>query len=705
MNLKSVILISILICGLLISPVSAAAGDTILFEQVNISSNITQIWNNGSFQVYPVVQGVTSTDNIDQSQLLYSTVTYVGANSGTNRKIAQSFVANKSQLTSISWITATPSGSPVGNFKFSIQTDSASAPSGVILASTTITNTTLTGYGMSYVVNFNVPAILTPGTTYWMVGESTATETGTNYWLFRLNGTASAYPMGNYAQNEGSWTTDANSDMWFKTYYAKNTEAVNVTVNGNTTVLDTGDATGLLSGATVDGYNGVYEYTNGFNSSTGKFSDVFSSTEGGYSTNPMVIKGWGWTNTGESIQSVSGTSARSVTFKINTILPVTGINVTATGFNNNVNTGLVELSHDNSTYTTLWDLPASASTQTNTIASGYVNGNKTFYIRLSKDTTNGYIRWDDLKITALINTSTIDTPELFYQTGTNTVNITSYGNAVSSTLDPSLQANVSLIEGATATSISADFTASNTSGIQPLLVQFTDTSTTTDATIDSWSWDFGDGNTSALQSPSHTYEVVGTHTVNLTITNTSLSLVSTKLGSVTVYKVPVADFSSFNTQGTAPFTTYLYDTSTNLNAGPYTYYWDLGDGNTSTNQGVLHTWNETGSFTVKHSITDSVTTVWQNRTDYITVVPAVVAPVASFYGGPQLGPPPLQVFFTDVSTNTPTGWNWSLGDGTFSEAQNPIHWYNSSGFYTVVLTASNGAGSNTSSQQNFVMVY
>jgi PKD repeat protein len=254
-------------------------------------------------------------------------------------------------------------------------------------------------------------------------------------------------------------------------------------------------------------------------------------------------------------------------------------------------------------------------------------------------------------------------------------------------------------------SISANFTASNSSGIQPLLVQFTDTSMTVDATIDSWAWDFGDGNISTSQSPSHLYEVPGTHTANLTITNTSYSLVSTKLTTITVYKQPVADFSAWNTAGNAPHTTYLYDTSTNLNPGPYTYYWDMGDGNTSTEQNTYYTWNITGTYTVSHSVTDSITTGWENKTAYVTVGSPETEPVASFYGGPQLGAPPLQVFFTDVSTNTPTGWNWSHGDGTYSIIQNPTHWYNKSGFYTVGLTASNGAGSNTSTQTNFVMVY
>jgi PKD repeat protein len=184
--------------------------------------------------------------------------------------------------------------------------------------------------------------------------------------------------------------------------------------------------------------------------------------------------------------------------------------------------------------------------------------------------------------------------------------------------------------------------------------------------------------------------------------------VSTKLVTITVYKQPVADFASFNNAGTATFTTYFYDTSYNLNPGPYTYYWDMGDGNTSTEQAFYYNYNLTGKFDVKHSITDSITTVWKNATEAINVgtpTPPVVEPVASYYGGPQLGNPPLKVFFTDVSSNTPTSWNWSFGDGTYSESQNPEHWFNRSGLYRVNLTATNTAGSNKTSQSNFVIVY
>ena len=60
------------------------------------------------------------------------------------------------------------------------------------------------------------------------------------------------------------------------------------------------------------------------------------------------------------------------------------------------------------------------------------------------------------------------------------------------------------------------------------------------------------------------------------------------------------------------------------------------------------------------------------------------------------GTTPLNVLFTDTSTGSPTAWNWNFGDGTInSTLQNPTHNCSIAGNYTVVLTASNAAGSNT----------
>jgi len=63
----------------------------------------------------------------------------------------------------------------------------------------------------------------------------------------------------------------------------------------------------------------------------------------------------------------------------------------------------------------------------------------------------------------------------------------------------------------------ADFTADNTTGGAPLTVNFIDQST---GNPSGWQWDFGDGETSTQQNPSHIYSDLGTYTVTLTVTNT-----------------------------------------------------------------------------------------------------------------------------------------------------------------------------------------
>lgn len=64
--------------------------------------------------------------------------------------------------------------------------------------------------------------------------------------------------------------------------------------------------------------------------------------------------------------------------------------------------------------------------------------------------------------------------------------------------------------------LTPDFTADSTSGSDPLVVHFTDT---TVGTPDSYSWNFGDGTTSTEQSPTKTYTTAGTYTVTLVVEN------------------------------------------------------------------------------------------------------------------------------------------------------------------------------------------
>lgn len=243
-------------------------------------------------------------------------------------------------------------------------------------------------------------------------------------------------------------------------------------------------------------------------------------------------------------------------------------------------------------------------------------------------------------------------------------------------------------------SISVGFSASPLSGEAPLTVQFTDESTGSPTT---WKWNFGDGNTSTAENPSHKYYRAGSYTVSLTVNDGATSDSDVKENFITVREpekpeVPVvtASFETDVTSGKVPLTVRFTDTST---GGPTSWKWNFGDGATSTAQNPSHTYSTAGTY--------SVTLVATNGTvsdDFEKSITAGNGPTASFTASPTEGVAPLTVKFTDTSTGSPTRWEWDFGDGsTLSTAQNPSHTYSGPGTYTVKLTVTNAYGPNTAS--------
>jgi PKD repeat protein len=86
--------------------------------------------------------------------------------------------------------------------------------------------------------------------------------------------------------------------------------------------------------------------------------------------------------------------------------------------------------------------------------------------------------------------------------------------------------------------------------------------------------------------------------------------------------------------------------------------------------------------------------------------PPVDPPVADFTATPSSGAAPLQVTFTDQSTNLPSSWAWDFdNDGTIdSTVQNPVFTYTTPGTYTVALTATNSSGPNTKTKPALISV-
>jgi PKD repeat protein len=111
----------------------------------------------------------------------------------------------------------------------------------------------------------------------------------------------------------------------------------------------------------------------------------------------------------------------------------------------------------------------------------------------------------------------------------------------------------------------AGFSATPTSGYAPLTVQFTDESTNGPT---SWSWNFGDGQTSADQNPGHIYTSAGTFTVSLTTTNAYGSDTETKTSYITTTGMlePVVEFSATPRVGTGPLSVTFTDATTSEGA-------------------------------------------------------------------------------------------------------------------------------------------
>jgi len=162
---------------------------------------------------------------------------------------------------------------------------------------------------------------------------------------------------------------------------------------------------------------------------------------------------------------------------------------------------------------------------------------------------------------------------------------------------------------------------------------------------------------------------------------------------------PEADFSGSPTSGTVPLTVSFTDLSTN---SPTAWQWDFGDGGTSTEQNPSHTYVLAGIYTPSMTATNAGGSDTETKADYITV--AVAPPVAEFSGSPTSGAVPLTVQFTDLSTNSPTTWQWDFGDGGDSSEQNPSYTYLLAGIYTPSMTATNAGGSDTETKTRYIVV-
>ena len=213
---------------------------------------------------------------------------------------------------------------------------------------------------------------------------------------------------------------------------------------------------------------------------------------------------------------------------------------------------------------------------------------------------------------------------------------------------------------------------------------FTDFSTTSGAAINSWQWDYGDGITSNLQNPQHTYGSPGVFNVNLNVIKSNGCNNDTTIG-VLVHHLPQPVFTLSN----VCINNAISFTAIDSLHPSISWQWNFGDGNTDTVQQPFHTYSNSGNYLVHlHIVDTNYCEADTSKNIFISTLP-----VANFsFDTNCLGE---AISFIDLSVDsnyTITAWNWNFGDTTTSSLQNPIHFYGNSGLYNVNMLVTNSNG-------------
>jgi gliding motility-associated-like protein len=207
----------------------------------------------------------------------------------------------------------------------------------------------------------------------------------------------------------------------------------------------------------------------------------------------------------------------------------------------------------------------------------------------------------------------------------------------------------------------------------------------------SWSWDFGDGGTSSVQNPSHTYNSLGSYTVRLIVTNNfGCNDTIIKTNFVRLEK-PIFNPLIVPNEGCRMLNVNFTANSTAVDSIA-TWFWDFGNGNTS---GIRNTSNifDSGSYNIKLRIV----TV-QGCIDSVVITNGVrvgTKPTANFSAAPLNVCAFSNVQFTDLTGGNPDEWSWSFGDGGTSAMQNPLYAYTDTGTFTIRLISYNNKCADT----------
>ena len=201
-------------------------------------------------------------------------------------------------------------------------------------------------------------------------------------------------------------------------------------------------------------------------------------------------------------------------------------------------------------------------------------------------------------------------------------------------------------------------------------------------------WSFGDGlNSYEAQPGTHDFETWGVFNVSLEVDNGYCSDVATSAVQI-LAPMPTVGFTGGGS-GCAPLTVEFDNHSTYAQS----YRWEISDGSVRSDDNPVHVFHEPGLYDVTLYVTG------YEGSELVEVQTAVVEVFPTAQAAFSLNPnhvmvPGQPVFFLNLSENAET-YAWDFGDGTVSEAEQPVHEYTEPGLYDISLTANNTYGCST----------
>ena len=225
---------------------------------------------------------------------------------------------------------------------------------------------------------------------------------------------------------------------------------------------------------------------------------------------------------------------------------------------------------------------------------------------------------------------------------------------------------------------------------------------------DYWSWNFGDGNTSTEQNPTHIYTTPGVYNVSLTVTNNASGCSETKTDTIKIIR-EVADFSLSNPE-TCRNTPVSFKAINSIYGNISSYNWKFGDGVSFTgpSDSISHKYQNALGYNVTlilkdiNGCLDSITKPLAVQVNGPTAVFKSAIPGTCLNNSVNF----IDSSFTD-GTHAIQQWNWNWGDGktgNFNAA--PFnHIYSSPGIYTVSLIVTDTKGcTDTLKKANIITV-